>query len=74
MVAVGWTSIIACMLFLMGLTLLCLGVIGEYIGRIFLAINNSPQYVIRSIVCRDEINVAECIKEKSYRKEMVDEK
>ena len=48
-VAVGWTSTIAGMLFFMGLILLCLGVIGEYIGRIFLAINNSPQYVIRSI-------------------------
>lgn len=48
-IAVGWTSTIAVMLVFMGLILLCLGVIGEYIGRIFLAINNSPQYVIRTV-------------------------
>lgn len=58
-VAVGWTSTIACMLFFMGLTLLCLGVIGEYIGRIFLAINNSPQYVIRDVVHKKSLDAEE---------------
>ena len=35
-----------------GLILLMLGIIGEYIGRIYISLNNSPQYVIRE--CVDE--------------------
>lgn len=34
-------------LFFSGLNLLFIGLVGEYIGRIFISINNSPQYVIR---------------------------
>ncbi|MGI6076697.1 MAG: glycosyltransferase [Fastidiosipilaceae bacterium] len=48
-VAVGWTSIIAVLLFTQGVVLLFLGLIGEYIGRIYMGINDTPQYVIRSI-------------------------
>ena len=33
-----------------GALLLVLGIIGEYIGRIYICINNSPQYVIRSVL------------------------
>ena len=33
-------------LFLAGWILISLGIVGEYIGRIFISINNSPQYVI----------------------------
>lgn len=46
-VPVGWSSTIAIMLILGGLILLVLGMIGEYIGRIYISINDSPQYVIR---------------------------
>lgn len=53
-IAVGWTSTISVILFLAGIILLCLGMIGEYIGRIFLAINNSPQYVVRHIECSEK--------------------
>lgn len=49
-VAIGWSSTISIMLFLGGVTLLVLGMIGEYVGRIYMCINSSPQYVIsRSI-------------------------
>ena len=34
-----------------GMIMLMLGMIGEYIGRIYISLNNSPQYVIR-----DEVN------------------
>ncbi len=44
----GWSSIIACIMIIGGLLLFVLGVIGEYIGRIYLCINNTPQYVIRN--------------------------
>lgn len=46
----GWTSMIATMLLIGGLIMMMLGVIGEYIGRIYLSLNGSPQYVIRRII------------------------
>lgn len=46
-ISVGWSSTIAIILFIGGLLMLMLGMIGEYIGRIYISINNSPQYVIR---------------------------
>lgn len=46
----GWSSIIAVMLFMFGIVLLVLGMIGEYVGRIYLCINMSPQYVVRQVV------------------------
>ncbi len=49
-ISVGWSSIISIMLFIGGLIMLMLGMIGEYIGRIYISINNSPQYVIRETI------------------------
>ena len=46
---VGWTSVIAILSFVGGTILLVLGMIGEYIGRIYICINNSPQFVIKEI-------------------------
>lgn len=43
----GYSSIMAVLLFIGGIIMLMLGLIGEYIGRIYICINNSPQYVIR---------------------------
>ena len=45
----GWSSIVALLLLLGGTILFVLGIIGEYIGRIYICINNSPQYVVREI-------------------------
>ena len=45
--AIGWSSIISVLLLIGGLIMLMLGILGEYIGRIYICINNSPQYVIR---------------------------
>lgn len=49
-VGAGWTSIIAVILIMSGLILAVLGMIGEYIGRIYLCINQTPQFVVRDIV------------------------
>ena len=49
-VVMGWSSTISAILFIGGVILMVLGMIGEYIGRIYICINNSPQYVIRDIV------------------------
>lgn len=46
-ISIGWSSTVATMLFIGGLIMLMLGMIGEYIGRIYISINNSPQYVIK---------------------------
>jgi undecaprenyl-phosphate 4-deoxy-4-formamido-L-arabinose transferase len=47
--AVGWTSIMMAICFFSGIILLFMGLIGEYIGRMFLASNNQPQYVVREV-------------------------
>lgn len=49
-VTVGYSSLMAVLLFIGGMIMLMLGLIGEYIGRIYISINNSPQYVIREKV------------------------
>lgn len=43
----GYSSMLAIILFLAGIIMLFLGLIGEYIGRIYICINNAPQFAIR---------------------------
>jgi len=47
LVPLGWTSIIVIIVFFSGIQLISIGLIGEYVGRIFLSQNNQPQYVIK---------------------------
>lgn len=54
---IGWSSTIAIMLVLGGFVLIVLGMIGEYIGRIYICLNNAPQYVLRSIVNYDKAEI-----------------
>ena len=37
-----------------GMLMLMLGLVGEYIGRMYVAMNNSPQYVIRQTTFSEE--------------------
>lgn len=46
----GYSSLMAVILFIGGMLMLMLGLVGEYIGRIYISINNSPQYVIRKAI------------------------
>jgi len=43
----GWSSLMAAMLLLSGTQLLLLGILGEYVGRIYLGISEKPQSVVR---------------------------
>ncbi len=45
----GWTSLMAGLLVIGGLIMLLLGVLGEYVGRIYLSLNKIPQYVVRDV-------------------------
>lgn len=53
-IAAGYTSSMAMQLFIGGLILMVLGLIGEYVGRIYICLNNSPQYVIKDTINVDE--------------------
>ena len=44
---IGWSSIIISIWFSLGILLISLGLIGEYLGRLYLKVNEQPQYVIR---------------------------
>ncbi len=48
--AFGWGSIMAALLVFSGTQLALLGLIGEYIGRMFLTVNRRPQAVVREVV------------------------
>ena len=52
----GWSSTMAVLLLLGGVILLVLGLVGEYVGRIFMCTNVTPQYVIRSTVTSRELD------------------
>lgn len=43
----GYASLLVVILILFGITLSFVGILGEYIGRIFMAVNNSPQFVVK---------------------------
>lgn len=49
-VPVGFSAIMTAIVIFGGMIMLMLGLIGEYIGRIYISLNNSPQYVIREKV------------------------
>lgn len=46
----GWSSLMAAILLLSGTQLLLLGILGEYVGRIYLGVSEKPQSVVREEV------------------------
>ena len=46
----GWGSLMSALLLFSGTQLVMLGLIGEYIGRLFLAVNRRPQSVVREVL------------------------
>ena len=50
---VGWTSLMVGLLFMSGVILVSLGIIGEYIARIYEEIKGRPMYIIDEVVDRE---------------------
>ena len=50
----GWASMMSALCFFSGVILFFIGIVGEYIGRIALNVNNEPEYVIREIITKEE--------------------
>jgi dolichol-phosphate mannosyltransferase len=46
----GWTAIMIAVLFIGGVQLVCIGILGEYIGRIYNEIKNRPLYIVQEYV------------------------
>ncbi len=46
----GWTSLILSIWFLGGVQLLCIGLIGQYIGKIYLEVKHRPRYNIEKVI------------------------
>ena len=44
----GWTSLVGIMALIGGIQLFCLGIIGEYIGKIYSEVKQRPKYIIQS--------------------------
>jgi undecaprenyl-phosphate 4-deoxy-4-formamido-L-arabinose transferase len=49
----GWASVFAAVLLLSGVQLMILGIVGEYIGRLYLTANKKPQSVVKTVTNRD---------------------
>ena len=52
----GFSALMAALMFIGGMLMLMLGLVGEYVGRVYISMNNSPQYVIREKVTHEEQN------------------
>ena len=46
----GWTSLMVAVLFLGGVQLICLGILGEYLGRVYEEARDRPPYIIAAVV------------------------
>ena len=52
----GWASIIMTIVFFGGLQLIILGIIGIYIGKMFMQVKNRPNYIIRSTNIKEQLS------------------
>lgn len=64
---VGWSSMMCIILIVAGITFLMLGIIGEYVGKLIMTINQTPLYVVRETLNmeEDKKSLSEKVSEKS---------
>ncbi|MBR5597780.1 MAG: glycosyltransferase family 2 protein [Lachnospiraceae bacterium] len=53
-VPVGFSAMMSALMFIGGVMMLMLGLIGEYIGRMYICMNSAPQYVVRDLIAISE--------------------
>ena len=46
----GWTAIVCSIWLLGGIQLLCLGVLGEYMGKIYSEVKARPRYIVETLL------------------------
>ena len=51
---IGFSALMSVIVFMGGMIMLMMGMIGEYMGRMYISMNNSPQFVIREIIKKEE--------------------
>lgn len=52
--ALGWSSVMCAIFFFSGMIMLFLGLIGEYLGRMFLGMSQYPQFVVKNVYTKDQ--------------------
>ena len=52
----GWTTIVALICFFGGFQILCIGIVGEYIGKIYNETKQRPRFIIESVLLNDSKN------------------
>lgn len=55
-VPMGFSSLMSAILLIGGMIMIMLGLIGEYIGRMYICMNNAPQFVVRDLIPAKEEN------------------
>jgi glycosyltransferase involved in cell wall biosynthesis len=60
----GWTSTVLPMYFLGGIQIFCLGMLGEYLGKIYAEVKSRPRFFIEKMIshtqtCREDTRVSE---------------
>ncbi len=53
-VPVGFSSLMSAIMFIGGMMMLMMGLVGEYIGRMYICMNNAPQFVVRDVIAISE--------------------
>jgi undecaprenyl-phosphate 4-deoxy-4-formamido-L-arabinose transferase len=50
----GFSALMAVLLCVGGMLMLMLGMVGEYVGRVYISLNNAPQYVIKEMINEEQ--------------------
>ena len=51
---IGFSALMSVIVFMGGMLMLMMGLVGEYMGRMYISMNNSPQYVIREMIGKEK--------------------
>lgn len=50
----GWSSIIATICLMSGLLMMCIGIVGTYVGNIFMQVKDRPLYIVRTVLNEED--------------------